>query len=1133
MTTKPFVFPSKPYNPWESYVVEASAGSGKTWQLSRRFLALVMAGADPASILTVTFTKKAASDMRARIIKDALSLGSGAADFAEFYAELKQWCPHLNKAYLKTPAEACEAILEKTQTLKIMTIDSLFFQWCRRYPIETSVDINGHVLESPWTLMGSLETKNLYQLAWAKVLATATSEEDNKKLMASFIANAPNERLRSLLSAISPLIESETFNWYIKIKSGETGLRSFLVDHPPQESDDFIATNEDLFKQVINLASNAEKRELGLRAVQERNFASLVTSTIVNMGRDALNGNTFSKAKKSGDLAFLELNEKLAAWSDHQKIINLNRTGQLLWNLFEARTSAAHKLKIDQRVGGFVDTVKGVSILACNEDFVGARSMAWSNIKHLMLDEFQDTSLLQWLIFGNLAKDILSGISLPESQSASSPSLFIVGDKKQSIYRFREADPEVIAVAKNTLKDFGLKSFQMSESYRSSQLVLDYVNEVFGDDVNIKNFPKHESATGDHYGSLCLYRLTPDANKSHLSSENVPTEARVNDEGQTTSVASVIELEAKIISHHIRACLDGEIPMKISLGQGKEWREPRASDFVVLYAKSTHSQIYEDALRQLNVPCIRSERRGFYNRSEIRDLTALMRWLVWPADNVSLCTILKSPICNLSDQTLQELLSQGADDVLENLKNVSKATWDFLQDLLPTRFDDSVAVLTGKILTKYKITDKYLHAFGPVEGVLAKANIIKWFDEMRSVSSSDAGTIDGALRWVEEKSEEDETGNASLVSDSVTLMTIHKSKGLEFPCVVLAGSSDDWHRDDHGWIKDSRPGQEGFWYIGTSSQRPRNSTELDALLAYNEAESRGEKARLLYVALTRASHHLVITGRRKDDPNAFWGLLENAASRMTNYERQNLNSSEEADGVLIRSLHQPEITRLELEEKQNTPPISWRQHAPTYAALKILTPSQRSQNHTAATTPSRNHPEEPSEISRGLHAEETKAYGTLVHKVIELRLRNQSWSQVQLAGFLQKASGISLSAERTKELVELSLTDTQNLLLSSDIWNKLTADAVEYYCETPMATIKDDALINAVADLIVRRSDGSYRVIDFKTSQVSKENAEDFCKSRGYLAQVKDYCDILKKAYPDANVSGHILFVNPVVVVDL
>lgn len=1118
-----------PYNPWASYIVEASAGSGKTWQLSRRFLALVIAGADPSSILAVTFTKKAAAEMRERIVQDALRLVSHSHEFEDFFQQIKRWRPASTPGQLLSPSQASQVILQKTQTLKIMTIDALFIQWCRRHPLETSVEIGEAVLESPWNLLSSLESKKLYKEAWAQVLASAPTDEDNKSFMEALVANAPNAKLRSLLTAISPLVESETFNWYLNLISGDSSLKQFSVGDSFDEAPQFIEKNQDLLLTVISLASNEEKRHQGSKAVHERSIDGLVESAIVTSGYEGLNGTTFSKARKSGDPSFLQLADKLRQWSEQRRLANLNRTGELLWRLFEARTATAHKLKAAARLGGFADSAKGVSLLACNDEFAGARSLAWASIGHLLLDEFQDTSRLQWLIFERLAKELLSGGSTDPNLTPS-PSVFIVGDKKQSIYRFREADPEVLSLARDNLNEFGLKSLSLSRSFRSSPVILHYVNEVFKDGLNIPEFPTHEAALQGLKGSICLYQLPVNKEDGQTKeSSDTSEDQRMISNGAKAHQPNPTELEASVIAKHISACLSGEIPLKISNKDGTTWRKPRPSDFVILYAKSTHSQAYEDALRKLLIPASRSEKKGFYQRPEINDLARLLRWLAWPADSVSLCTILKSPICGLSDLDLQTLIAMGSSDIFDSLKNQFPNIYAMLKDLLDDRHKDSVAVLTGKLLSSYQIADRYLLNFGSVEGPLAKANILKWFDELRSVSGDGTGSLDSVLTWLDEKREEDETGNASLSGDAVTLMTIHKSKGLEFPCVILAGTSEDWHRDDHGWIKDTRPGNEGFWYIGTAAQRPKESKEISELISYNINQSRFEKARLLYVALTRASQHLVITGSPSTNPNAFWQLLFDSSQRLQNYTQEKFSLADGVERIIITS-PQDASFKEDLEEiakKQEGPTLS--QEVPSkIPALKILNPSiallEKHQDEDFKLSEILDH--------REISPEQRKCFGILVHKLIELHLTEQLWSEERLKSLIFHEMKGQIDNSASLNLLKIAKLDVSKFLESAT-WEDLSKHAKRIFCELPMAAIQDDQLINAISDLVIERQDGSYTVVDFKTSLVDQPSAKTLCQTRGYADQVRLYCEILRKAKKGAIVKGHVVFVNPTHLVDI
>jgi ATP-dependent exoDNAse (exonuclease V) beta subunit len=257
-----------PYNPWTSYLVEASAGSGKTWQLSRRFLALVVAGADPSSILTVTFTRKAAAEMRERIICDAVRLGNGDPEFAGFAESIRKWHPQdlqgQGQSQIRSSVEASRLILEKTQTLKITTIDALFMQWVQQFPLETALTLEGPQnlvsLQSPWDLLSNLAQKRLEQRAWNSVLAMNTDHDGNRDLMQSISIHAPNGSIKQLSRAIAPIMHSNTFLWSVSLTTGQSPAKFHAAPEHVATDEEFIEQQRHLFLEVINLLTNAEKK---------------------------------------------------------------------------------------------------------------------------------------------------------------------------------------------------------------------------------------------------------------------------------------------------------------------------------------------------------------------------------------------------------------------------------------------------------------------------------------------------------------------------------------------------------------------------------------------------------------------------------------------------------------------------------------------------------------------------------------------------------------------------------------------------------------------------------------------------------------------------------------------------------
>lgn len=1106
-----------PYNPWASYLVEASAGSGKTWQLSRRFLALVVAGADPSSILTVTFTRKAAAEMRERIIHDAVRLGEFDKEFSGFIEQVETWQRRSNArpTKIRDAAETAKLILEKTQTLKITTIDALFMQWVQQFPLETAISAEDGdsvtSLHSPWQLLSNLELQRLEQRAWTNVLSMAGDDKENRELMQSLSLHAPNGSIKQLSRAIAPIMHCDTFLWSVSLATGEDPARYHSVPAAIPNDQEFLMAHESLLKDCINLVTNADKRAKALGALATRDFEALIQCQIINSKKDSLSGTTFRSATAKDHPSYQALSEVLLAWDKDAKLSQLNHTAKLLWSLFHARARVVHRLKANESVGTFADAVKGVSLMATEASAIGARAMAWGNIRHLMLDEFQDTSKLQWMIFERLARELLSGS--PEDVSPPA-SVFIVGDKKQSIYRFREADPSMMEAAKSSLSPLGLNAIRMSESYRSSSAILDMVNAVFEDETMIPEFPEHRVAAA---------KLKSASSKSAYGTISVYAEAKSED--QQSSITDTFEIQAKQIADHILHATNGTLGIKVFDEEQKQWRNPRFSDFVVLYPKKTHAHLIEDALRAHAIPCQKEERHGFFERPEIVDMRAFVTWLTWPADTIALCTILRSPLCQLSDRDLQELLLDGADLLMPRLKAAHPDLYKLLAEMRSAHERDNMSKIIGHLLTDYQIADRYEQEFGTIEGPLARANILKWFDMIRSRSADDALDAQSWTLAMDEASEEDETGNASLAANAVSLMTIHKSKGLEFPCVVVSDLASDWHRAETGWLRDSRPGREGLWYIGPSNARPRGSQDFNDLLAINEQESRDEKARLLYVALTRASTHLVLTGASPKKPveNSYHAKVAVAAATLSDVTKLVLPTGAtmySRGGPISDSAPINEISK-RTDLPNRTQPKSSLTGRPS---LLILTPSS---GKLTKQTDDGEHAAHDLLAQQTFSSEVGKAYGTIVHKLIENHVTKVTWSDRRLLRLVspQLLRVQNISSDDFLALAKKDVSD----LLESTLWQELTKNAAEILCEVPLAGIEGSNLLNAKADLIIIRKDQSMLVLDFKTIELASNALEDsklkaLCQDLGYTEQVRQYCKLAAQAFKIARAEGAILF---------
>jgi ATP-dependent exoDNAse (exonuclease V) beta subunit len=941
------------------------------------------------------------------------------------------------------------------------------------------------------------------------------------------------------------------------------------VDRDIPQEEDFLSQQATHLRPLIQRISNLEKRTEALDCLERCDMAGLVRLKIVNTGLSQLNGNTFRSAVKNSDADHAAVNAALMAWSDQRKLQALNHSAQLLWTLYKARTTAAHRRKIELGQGSFADAMKGVSRLACDEAFAGGRAMAWSGIRHLMLDEFQDTSRLQWMIFERLALELLAGESRDDVTTEPKPSVFIVGDKKQSIYRFREAAPEVLDLAKEALTPQGLVTQTMSDSFRSSSAILDYVNEVFADGRLIPHCPPHQpssvvtkkSPERFQYGSITVYHVpeVPEA----------PEDPKEPDEPATKNVPPALkprDLEALTVATHIKRCITGDIPIKVYDSSTNSWRLPRPCDFAVLYPTSQNASAIEDALRHQDIPSVRAETKGYFDRQEIQDLNALVTWLTWPADTVALCTVLRSPIIGLDDATLQQVISAGPERIWDQISHLAPEAYALLSRLKQEHLRETLPEIAALLIHDYQVDERYARAFGPIEGPLARANIRKWFELTRSASADDARSTHQWSIALDEAGAEDVTGNATTASDAVVMMTIHKSKGLEFPIVIVTDTAEDWHADDTGWIKDSRPGQEGLWYIGTSQEaRPQGCRVMNELRQMSEDASRAEKSRLLYVALTRATQHLVITGAggRHDDTAAqsFHGHLKSAALALSPARQSEVSPStpETPAAILVErpcllEPLPPSVLNADKDKDKETHQEVALRAKPTGAerslpstlgtsAVKILTPSavlkktSAQEDHNSKPEPEPEPKPEPQVSSPSIPDGLAGAYGTMVHKLIEILVQGATITDQALTQLLRKEAARPIAPDDETRLIAMARAEVRDLTGSTP-WRHLMHQARRIHAELPMTALtREDSteanLVQAKADIVIEYADDRVLIVDFKTTAVTAASAPAICRDKGYFEQVRAYVQLYQQATQRPKVDGAILFTRSQIIVGL
>ena len=512
------------------------------------------------------------------------------------------------------------------------------------------------------------------------------------------------------------------------------------------------------------------------------------------------------------------------------------------------------------------------------------------SFRFLLIDEFQDTDARQ-LEVAHLLADVEGG-----------PHLFIVGDAKQSIYLFRGA--EVSLFKEERERDPHAVSLPVN--YRSLPDVICFINDFFR--------KSNVLAAVEDYAPMEVSRPPMNAPRVELF---VP-EQDDPDKREPTALAN--EREARYIARRIREMCDGPKPLQVADGSSDALRPATYDDIVLLFRRGSHIYTYEAALREAGVPYNRIAGEGFFKRREIEDMLALLKLIQDPWDQEALLTVLRSPLAALSDENLMRMATTA-----EGLA----AT--FHSNAVPEHFDETPALETARnrfkrlyatremppgallrvILEETRIEAVLLSQHLGLQRVSNLRKMLQLADEF---AHGRPGTLAEFTRYLDEVSvREIREGDAMLQSKgmgAVTLMTIHKSKGLEFPVVFLPEM----------WVPDKGTSRDltlQYGAYGVTVKTPDEDGELKhtvmgALIQrLRRQEDVAEMARILYVAMTRARDYLVLCGRAAPGKNT-WAETLNDVYDLEGLEHNAVLSGHRWQALLKR--HAPEAPQKRLQK---------------------------------------------------------------------------------------------------------------------------------------------------------------------------------------------------------------------------
>ena len=1113
-----------PQNPYDSFMVQASAGSGKTYQLSKRFLHLVASGAQPSQILTITFTVKAANEMRSRIISEASKLMVDEQEQKAFDLQMQQF-HSMNKRSLEGDAykvkpllsarEVAKSILSATQLLKVSTIDALFKEWVTKFPYESRFNQESS-FPANFNMLDAMDFDDLHRKAWLDLFQDKTSLKLLDQAWDALSEGDPEKGPLSCEQRIYELFRLRTYLWQIEGMHGESGFQNLSA--PKGES--FSTLQEalaSLEEPLLRLAQETKRYPEMQEAILARDFGEMLSLRLLTKDA-AVHKGTFRAKKQEMLQDEINLVEKtLGNFFNNRKVVDLNKLGHVFYQLYDRWIQARELRKQNLGVLEFNDLTMACYQLFYGEHGLGVSWLLQQSIKHLLLDEFQDTSLLQWSVFQKLASELLSGRGAGEDEGLL-PTVFIVGDKKQSIYGFREADPDVMNLAEKTLRAFEKKSLPLNASFRTAEVVLDFVNGVFG--RIDPHFPQHYTA------KIGEKLFVPNCGR-----------VSVREAFESDEELSGIEKEATYIASYLQQALNEQIYYPVWDKKLGRYRALKAKDCCILYRNATHVTIFEKALRKHELPYRLEEKKGFFERCEIQDLMAFFHCLVYPEDLTALAHTLKSPLFMLSDadlyalfQAAQEQHDGSAEAYLHGVKQSLDMQYPEVARLLGEWNVKARSLLPHELISQVfldlDVLNKYELTFQGSEGVLARKNLIKLLELCTKLEDEGAVSLPQCLQALREIEEKGELAAARENADVVTLMTIHKSKGLEYPFIILVETGERWYKGDRYWVK--RKGDApGVSFIGTKAQQPTSLKTFADLMSEQEKLLAGECERLLYVALTRASQFLLITGHKphKAQEGAF---LDQLISYMQSHGEQSTHDK----GLWLTE--QIPVERKNIESSRcylNAKKIS-QSLAFNYQPWNTPTEVDIIQPHAHVSKEKSSDYGQPK--LKKIPPLLASAIGSFIHEGIEYTSEQKNWDReeawLRLVEKTRIGRRINWQEQYWFALKKESFHEIARTV-ESPKWIAWLRAAKTVQSEMPLVHFHKDTLMRGQVDLFLE-FDSEVFIVDYKTTvppsfsglgeSYDQLALEVFCKDQGYQYQLWLYCKAVKEMHPRKKVRGFI-----------
>lgn len=1025
----------------KSFFVEAGAGSGKTHSLVDRMTGLILTGeAGIENMSAVTFTRKAAAELRER-----------------FQIRLEKMADDP-----KTPKkenERVKAALMNMDRVFIGTIHSFCGRILRERSVEAGIDPGFEEIEEEENLVCALRSWNEYlekeslagnsMITWMREHGVSTSHLEKAFLkrvayadVAAVLGDVPDPDFTS---------DKEYVRKYLK------KTRKYVPDKEPEGGWDKLQSMVIRGTRLVDMGFLEENRKF-IHLLKLMDKKAGVKSTVW----DGMEKEDVSRILEDFEKFQEEIvSRALREWAEY-----LHKP---LMGFIEGGVKAYRVWREENSILNYQDLLTLTASMLREHPEV--RAYFRKKITHLLVDEFQDTDPIQaemvMLLVGEdpLEKDWRKLRPKPGA-------LFVVGDPKQSIYRFRRADIDIYNLVKDIFKNGGGEILELTANFRSLHPVGELADKAF-----TPVFPETENKHQAKFAPLNTMRDSSSGFDSGIFRNPIPRVSR-------HAAGRIAEAEARNIACWIKEALGGAIKLERTDEETHEGltSNPVPGDFMILTKKKARLGVYARALEELRIPYEISGGESFGESRELREIHKVLKCVSEPSEPVMLIAVLRGAFFGISDNELYEFRKKGGEfsyltDVLEGCEAVSEA-YDVLRRLRKISMECSAATAAEKIVEELGVLPM---AASSEMGSTRAGNILKALEMIREHRAEHTGSFadmaDLLESYLETKSKE-EMGLFPGSVNAVRIMNLHKAKGLEAPVVFLAdpfGGGKEHEPDTH--ICRTGDVSEGYFVIGKKKNIHNPEMEKIAVppdweeRAREETEyGRAEKQRLEYVAVTRAKNILCVgfyTGDTKKTERA-WGIVEPYLADAPFIEFEGKDAGKRESYSITKEKWEKETRPIEN--------IADRVREMSFECTSVTRQAKGDEAFDTGVA--------------GLGG--GKGWGNVVHRSLEacgqgkrdkLELMASNWMAEE-----------EVSTESMGDL--LALVDS---IMESDMWKKLMASEEKYF-EMPFSALDGNTILTGAIDLVFK-DEGEWVIVDYKTDNFEKDPA----RKKAYQRQLDIY----------------------------